>query len=242
MGENYSQKHHAVNEILGNIKHYLKLKKIKIKIWGSQLRLKAQLPCWFFALRLTWAVFFSPLFLFFFFLNIYKVHPWIWNEHWWDESSSYRVVPTPAGSVQSQGLTARESAHIHQHTASQRQRDTEASCETWLTGKLHTFSAAHRKHTAQTSARHMQGSLGLEKPWSLGSEAAEPLHIPGFSSPTTPRLCQHTCLYGHMVNQAKEIKVPGLFYRYSNCVSLYIWDYWLSGPFYLPAEFWAPIW
>lgn len=117
------KKHHGINEIFGNIKHYLKLK--KKKIWGSQLRLKAQPPCWFFAPRLTWPVFFSTYSFFFFFLNNYKVHPWIWNEHWWDESSSYRVVPAPAGSVQSQGLTARESTHIHQHIASQRQRTRE---------------------------------------------------------------------------------------------------------------------
>lgn len=215
------KKHHGINEIFGNIKHYLKLK--KKKIWGSQLRLKAQPPCWFFAPRLTWPVFFSTYSFFFFFFK--QLQSTSLNLKW----ALVRRILKLQGCASSCRVCAITGAHCkgeHSHPPAHsftKATHTGASCETWLTGKLHTFSAAHRKHTAQTSTRHMQGSLGLEKPWSLGSEAADPLHIPGFSSPTTPRLCQHTCLYGHMVNKAKEMKVPGLFYRHSNYVSLYIY-------------------
>lgn len=160
-------------------------------------------------------------------LNDYNVHPWIWNEHWWDESSSYRVVPTPAGSLQSQGpRTAHckgERSHPPAHSFTQAMQHGNQLWNLTHRKTPHIQCCPQKAHSAQTSDRHMQGSLGLEKPWSLRSEAADPPQIPSFSSPTTARLCQHTCLYGLIVNQGKEMKVPGLFYRYINYVSLYIY-------------------
>lgn len=94
------------------------------------------------------------------------------------------------GSLQEKALTS-TSIQLHKVSAG-------VSGATQLTGRLSAFSAAHRKHPRpKHQPDTCKGAWAWRSPGLGDLKQLIPLtDIPSFSSPNTPHLCQHNCLYG----------------------------------------------
>lgn len=77
-------------------------------------------------------------------------------------------------------------------------------------GSAGSLQSCPQKAELKHQPRARQGAWARRSPGLGDLKQLIPPHIPNFSSPATPHLCQHNCLYCRMVNQTKQLKVPDL--------------------------------